>query len=81
MSEITLEKMLKEELIAKIQCYMEEELDKALGSFEAEFLLDFFAAQMGPHFYNQALADVLKGFDQTVETFTETVYGLEKDID
>lgn len=43
--------------------------------------LTFFAAQMGPHFYNQALADVLKGFDQTVETFTETVYGLEKDID
>jgi uncharacterized protein (DUF2164 family) len=78
MSEITLEKTLKEELIVKIQCYMEEELDKTLGSFEAEFLLDFFAAQMGPHFYNQALADVLKGFDQTVNTFTETVYALEK---
>ena len=41
MPEITLEKTLKEELIAKIQCYMEEELDKSLGSFEAEFLLDF----------------------------------------
>lgn len=81
MPEITLEKTLKEELIVKIQCYMEEELEKSLGSFEAEFLLDFFAVQMGPHFYNQALADVLKGFDQTVEAFTETVYGLEKDID
>jgi len=32
MSEITLEKMLKEELIAKIQCYMEEELDKNFSS-------------------------------------------------
>ena len=81
MPEITLEKTLKEELIVKIQCYVEEELDKSLGSFEAEFLLDFFAAQMGPHFYNQALADVLKGFDQTVENFTESVYGLEKDVE
>lgn len=43
MPEITLEKTLKEEMIVKIQCYMEEELDKSLGSFEAEFLLDFFA--------------------------------------
>lgn len=81
MPEITLEKALKEELIVKIQRYMEEELDKPLGSFEAEFLLDFFAANMGSHFYNQALADVLKGFDKTVETFTETVYALEKEVD
>jgi uncharacterized protein (DUF2164 family) len=35
---------------------------------------------MGPHFYNQALADVLKGFDVTVEAFTESVYGLEKGV-
>ena len=48
MPEITLEKTLKEELIVKIQCYMVEELDKSLGSFEAEFLLDFFRHVNGP---------------------------------
>ena len=80
MATIELDRATKDALIVKIQQYTEAELDRKLGSFEAEFLLDFFAKNMGPHFYNQALADVLKGFDVTVEAFTESVYGLERGV-
>lgn len=78
MSKIELEKTLKAELVGKIQAYCERELEQELGTFEAEFLLDFFAENIGPHFYNQALADVLKTFEATTEAFTDNVYGLEK---
>ncbi len=81
MAAIELDRQLKVELVEKIQSYFKNELDQDIGAFDAEFLLDFFAKSMGPHFYNQALADVLKSLEVTMETFTDSVYGLEKEVD
>ncbi len=47
----------KDALIAKIQSYVLKEFGLELGSFEAGFLLNFFAEEAGPYFYNLALRD------------------------
>ncbi|QBF83306.1 DUF2164 family protein [Shewanella maritima] len=40
-------------MVEKLQTYFENELNQDLGQFDAEFLLDFFAKEMGGYFYNQ----------------------------
>lgn len=80
MAEITLDNSVKIEVIAKLQKYFENELQQELGSFDAEFLLDFFAEKVGGYYYNQGLADALKGFESKIEDVSELIYQLEKDV-
>ncbi len=53
MSEIELSNSQKEALVLKLQRYFDAELEQELEQFDAEFLLDFFAKEMGSTFYNQ----------------------------
>jgi len=47
----------KDVLVQKIKTYFEGELDQELGQFEAEFVLKFFAEEVGTYFYNRGLMD------------------------
>ncbi len=48
----------EKELIAKkIQLYFREELEQEIGGFDAQFLLDFFAEEIGALWYNQGVKD------------------------
>lgn len=47
----------KERMVAKVKAYFEGEMNQSLGGFEAEFLIDFFAEEMGAFFYNRGLYD------------------------
>lgn len=44
-------------IVSKIKKYFDDELDSDIGGFEAEFLLAFFAKEIGPYFYNKGLTD------------------------
>ncbi|MCH7815797.1 MAG: DUF2164 domain-containing protein [Proteobacteria bacterium] len=79
MSNIELAAATKEEIVAKLQLYFTEELQLEIGSFDAQFLLDFFSEQVGNYYYNQGLADALKALENKIEEFSDTVYQLEKD--
>ncbi len=57
MPDIRFSKEEKEVITRKIQLYFKEELDQTIGNFDAEFLLDFFAEEIGPFFYNRGLYD------------------------
>lgn len=57
MSEIKLSKEQQVSAISKLQGYFEQELDRELGQFEAEFLLEFIMKELGSSIYNQALYD------------------------
>ena len=70
----------KDQMIPLIQKYMSEELDCELGSFDAEFLLDFFSKQMGGFFYNRALTDVHALLDKQIESMSDPLYELEKPV-
>lgn len=76
-------KFTKEEkkiIIPKIQMYFREELDKEIGSFDAEFLLDFFAEEIGGFFYNRALSEVHGLLEKQMESMADIIYELEKPI-
>ncbi|EUC70403.1 hypothetical protein Y017_10095 [Alcanivorax sp. 97CO-5] len=57
MTEITFSQDQKARMVSKIKAYFEDELQQEIGGFEAEFLIDFFATELGPHFYNRGLFD------------------------
>ncbi|MGD8594420.1 MAG: DUF2164 domain-containing protein [Gammaproteobacteria bacterium] len=70
----------KKEIIAKIKNYFHDELNQEIGGFDAEFLLDFFAKEIGGYFYNQALTDVHVLLEKQTETLVDTIYALEQPV-
>ena len=80
MSEITFSKEEKAQIIQKVQKYFNEELDQDIGSFDAEFLIDFFAKEVGANFYNQGLYDAQQLLTEKVEEIGYLVQDLEKPI-
>ena len=76
----TFTREMKDELIQGIKEYFTSELDQNLGNFEAEFLLDFFSENIGPHYYNQAIRDVQKHLSGYVDTLNERIDELEKPV-
>ena len=71
----------KKLIVGRIQAYFQEELHQVLGGFDAEFLLDFFAEEMGAYFYNRALYDAQAIMQRRLEDFGEAIFELEKPTD
>ena len=65
-------------VVNKVQLYFQEELDREIGQFDAEFLVEFFAEEIGAFFYNRGLYDAQALFESKVEAITEAIYELEK---
>ena len=59
------------------QRLLRDELDQEIGAFEAEFLIDFFAEEVGAYFYNRGLYAAQSLFSQKIEEFADTLYELE----
>jgi uncharacterized protein (DUF2164 family) len=78
MSDITFSKEEKEVIAKRIQLYFKDELSQEIGQFDAHFLLDFFAEQIGSYFYNRGLYDAQAILERKLEDFTEAIYELEK---
>jgi uncharacterized protein (DUF2164 family) len=70
----------KQEIIEKIKAYFRDNLNQEIGGFDAEFLLDFFAKEIGGYFYNQALTDVHGLLEKQTESLVDTIYGLEQPV-
>ena len=77
--EFTLEE--KNLIARKIQMYFREELDQEIGGFDAEFLLDFFAEEVGAYFYNRGLYDARAVLESRILDITEAIYDIEKPTD
>jgi len=78
MSEIKFSKEEKEIIVKKIQLYFSEELERDIGQFDAQFLLDFFATEIGGFFYNRGLYDAQAILERRIEDISESIYELEK---
>lgn len=57
MKEVKLTKDETDRIVSKVKNYFNDELDQDIGGFEAEFLLEFFAKEIGSYFYNRGLLD------------------------
>jgi len=68
----------KERWIAEVQHYFETERGETIGSIAAEGLLDVLIATLGPHLYNQALADARRVVAERLAAVEDELYTLEK---
>lgn len=80
MAKIEMDPQLRDMAIQKLQAYFESELDRDLGQFEADFLLDFIADTLGSVFYNQGLYDAQAVLDKQFETLNDAILSLEKSV-
>ena len=78
MNEIAFSKDEKELIVQKVKKYFDDELRQDIGGFEAEFLIDFFAAEIGSYFYNRGLQDAQLLFTEKAEELGYLVQELEK---
>lgn len=78
MEEIKFNAEEKAQIVRKIQMYFIEELDQKIGQFDAEFLLDFFAEEIGGYFYNRGLYDAMQVMDERLETVKDALFEIEK---
>lgn len=78
MAEISFSKDELAAITGRIQLYFREELDQALGEFDAQFLLDFFAEEIGGYFYNRGLYDAQALLDAKLDDIKDAIYQLEK---
>jgi len=80
-SEIKFSKEEKSEIIDKVQTYFSKELDQEIERFDAEFLIDFFAEEIGAYFYNRGLNDAQILLNDKIEELCYLVQDLEKPTD
>jgi uncharacterized protein (DUF2164 family) len=78
MKEITFSKAQRESIVAKVKAYFNTELQQEIGGFEAEFLLDFFAGEIGACFYNQGLRDAQQILNERVEELNYLLQEIEQ---
>ena len=78
MASIEFSREEKEIITGKIQLYFSEELDQEIGQFDAEFLLDFFAEEIGPYFYNRGLYDAQTVMEARLADISDALYEIEK---
>ena len=58
--------------------YLKAELDLDVTGFDAVFLTDFIIENLGPHFYNQGVADARAVLSKKVDEIGEAIYQLEQ---
>ncbi len=68
----------KAQIVRRIQLYFDQELRQEIGRFDAEFLLDFFASEIGAFFYNRGLSDAQAVLAAKLDELGEAIYQLEK---
>ncbi len=77
MAKLTFSEEEKNRMTGKLKDYLEQELDTSIGTFDAEFFLDFIAEQFGGAFYNKGLSDAQSAMMSKIDTINDAIYELE----
>ena len=80
MSKIELPKEAADAAAKALSQYLKAELDVEVSGFDAVFLIDFITERLGPHYYNQGLADAQAVLAKKVDEISEALYGIEKPV-
>jgi uncharacterized protein (DUF2164 family) len=80
MSKIELPKEAADAAAKALSQYLKAELDVEVSGFDAVFLVDFITERLGPHYYNQGLADAQAVLAKKVDEISEALYGIEKPV-
>ena len=80
MSEIRLDGESRALAVAALREWLDVELDRQIGDFQAELLVDFAAETLGSLWYNRGLMDARAAFERRVEEIGETIHELERPL-
>ncbi|MBT5229115.1 MAG: DUF2164 domain-containing protein [Methylococcales bacterium] len=80
MTKIEFSREQQQVMVQKLQSYFDQELNQELEQFDAEFLLDFFAKDMGAYFYNCGLHDARAILESRVGLIDDDIYAIEKEV-
>lgn len=80
MEKIEFSKEEKAVMTQKVKLYFREELNQDIGGFDAEFLIDFFAEEIGGFFYNRGLYDAETLITEKVSEISDLLLQLEKPV-
>jgi uncharacterized protein (DUF2164 family) len=58
--------------------FLAERFDLQLGAFEVQEVLDLFAREIAPHFYNKAISDVQAMLSDRFASIESDLWALEK---
>lgn len=61
-----------------IQRFMDDRFELELGSFEAQEVLELFAREIAPYYYNKAILDVQAHLKDRFESIESDLWALEK---
>ena len=61
-----------------IKRFLEDRFELELGSFEAQEVLDLFAREIAPLYYNKAISDVQTHLKERFESIESDLWALEK---
>ena len=75
---LTLSTEQEREACSTIKRFMAERFELELGSFEAAEVLELFAREVAPHFYNRAIFDVQTQLKERFESIESDLWALEK---
>jgi len=78
MNNIELSREQTDHLVSKIKDYFDQELGQDIGGFEAEFLIQFLAREVGPYFYNKGLTDARQLLHEKIEDLGYLLQEMEK---
>lgn len=70
----------KRQIVQKLKAFFNEELEQDIGGFDAEFLIDFFADEVGAYFYNRGLYDAQALLSKKFDELADTIYELERPV-
>ena len=76
MAAIEFDKETRDQLSRTIARHLKSELDVDVAPFEALELLDWLSERLGPHYYNQGLADAQTVVKARAEDVVEAIYGV-----
>ncbi|WP_151733680.1 DUF2164 domain-containing protein ['Paenibacillus yunnanensis' Narsing Rao et al. 2020] len=77
MKPIKLKREQRELIAENIRAYFEAERGEEIGTLAADHLLEFFLGELGPHIYNEALADCRTLARERMQSLEEDIYALE----
>ena len=80
MAKIVFDKPTRDLLSRQLQRHLKDELDLEVDPVDAGGLVDFLSETLGPHFYNQGLADARTAVGQRAELIVEALYELEQPL-
>ena len=75
---IELDTRQKSIIVDKLKTYFDQELQQDIGQFDAEFLLDFFAKEVGVFFYNKGIEDAKEVIDDQFQSIDMALMEIEQ---